>query len=187
MLVRGLTVASWSINAHLSALSLSAGLLQPGFEASVTSYSVNLTDATVVSVTATAADTNAMIMVGPHGGPYSLVESGLASGPLGLAAGANLLEVIVSAVDPSFVQTYTITATVVVERPHLSLVARAGNAIRFSFNTQAGRPYAIESCTSLSAANWTVLSNIPAQPADTLLSFTNIISGAQGYFRVRCL
>jgi hypothetical protein len=73
------------------------------------------------------------------------------------------------------------------EWPLISQVAQVDNAMRFSFNAQAGQPYAIESCTNLLTANWTVLSNIPAQPADTMLSFTNIISGAQGYFRVRCL
>jgi hypothetical protein len=31
----------------------------------------------------------------------------------------------------------------------------------------------------------TVLTNIPALPADALLSFTNLISGDQRYFRVR--
>lgn len=69
--------------------------------------------------------------------------------------------------------------------PVISNPVLEAEKIRFSFNAQSNRTYAIEFRDSLTTSNWTELQIIPAQPADTTLHVTNDVASPQGYFRVR--
>ncbi|MCL4787452.1 MAG: DNRLRE domain-containing protein [Verrucomicrobia bacterium] len=69
--------------------------------------------------------------------------------------------------------------------PLISNPVLEAEKIRFSFNAQSNRTYAIEFRDSLTTSNWTELQIIPAQPADTTLHVTNDVASPQGYFRVR--
>jgi hypothetical protein len=69
--------------------------------------------------------------------------------------------------------------------PNMFAVGLVGNAFRFSFNAASNQAYAVDFRNSLAAANWSVLTNIPAQAADTTMDITNSISTAERYFRVR--
>jgi hypothetical protein len=61
-----------------------------------------------------------------------------------------------------------------------------GNQIRFSFDVQGGFTYTVEFRDSLTAGNWNVLTNIPAQLDDiTTINLTNTVSSVERYFRVR--
>lgn len=94
------------MNADLSGLTLSAGTLQPTFNAATTEYGVSLQDASSITVTATAADSRASIKVNG-----TVVASGTASGALSLTPGtAADIKVEVTAADGT-VKTYTIKVT----------------------------------------------------------------------------
>lgn len=69
--------------------------------------------------------------------------------------------------------------------PVLSGPAQVGNEIRFSFNAQSNRTYAVEFRDMLGVTNWSVLTNIPALPEDAMVHITNGISGSARYFRAR--
>ncbi len=60
-----------------------------------------------------------------------------------------------------------------------------GNNLRFSFNAESNRTYAVEIRDSLSVTNWSVLTNIPALPANATVHITNSVSTAERYFRAR--
>jgi hypothetical protein len=80
---------------------------------------------------------------------------------------------------------YTVVADDPPEPPNLFDLALIGDAIRFSFQAEANRTYAVEFRDSLSNGGWEELTQIAAQPSPTTLHITNTISAAEGYFRVR--
>ncbi len=89
------TAKATSSNANLSGLEISLGTLSPGFAAEETEYTVTLANlVTSITVTPTAADSNATIAVNG-----SAVPSGASSGPIALRVGANVAGVIVTAED----------------------------------------------------------------------------------------
>ncbi|MGN7764793.1 S-layer homology domain-containing protein [Paenibacillus sp. 22594] len=95
-----------SVNADLSGLTLSAGSLQPTFNAATTEYDVSLQDASSITVTATAVDSRSSIKVNG-----TVVASGTASGAITLTPGtATDIKVEVTAADAT-VKTYTIKVT----------------------------------------------------------------------------
>jgi hypothetical protein len=69
--------------------------------------------------------------------------------------------------------------------PVLSGPVQVGNEIRFSFNAQSNRTYAIEFRDTLGVTNWGVLTNIPALPADATIQVTTGVTGSERYFRAR--
>jgi hypothetical protein len=71
------------------------------------------------------------------------------------------------------------------QTPAISAPTLDGNQIRFSFMAQSNFTYTVEYCDSLTAANWTMLTNIPAQPADGTIQISDTVSAAERYFRVR--
>jgi hypothetical protein len=71
------------------------------------------------------------------------------------------------------------------EPPTLFDPASIENKFRFSFHAEANRAYAVEFRESLNGGDWNVLSEIPGQTSSSTLHFTNTISSAEGYFRVR--
>ncbi|MBJ7427349.1 MAG: cadherin-like beta sandwich domain-containing protein, partial [Bacteroidia bacterium] len=105
-----ITVTRISTDATLSALTISSGTLSPTFASGTTSYTTNSGSGSV-TITPTRNQANATIQVRVNGGSYSSVTSGSASGSLSLNMGSNTINVLVTAQDGSTTQTYTITAT----------------------------------------------------------------------------
>ena len=97
-----------SADATLAGLSLSAGLLTPGFAAATTSYTAEVGNAQgEVTVTATSNDAGAKVRVNG-----TLVASGSASGAIALAEGASTsITVVVTAEDATSTTTYTVAVT----------------------------------------------------------------------------
>lgn len=94
-------------DADLSALSLSGGLLSPGFSAATTAYTVSVPNATSsISVTPTTSDSSATVKVNTVP-----VASGNASGAIALSVGSNTITIEVTAANPAATKTYTLTVT----------------------------------------------------------------------------
>lgn len=100
-----------SADATLSDLVVtgSAGVvaLSPSFASGTTAYTASVTNG-VSSVTVTPTTTAAGASVTVNG---VTVTSGTASGAVALNVGSNVLTVVVTASDPSFFETYTVTVT----------------------------------------------------------------------------
>jgi GH35 family endo-1,4-beta-xylanase len=95
-----------NMNADLSGLTLSAGTLDPAFDAATTEYTVALKDADSIRVTPVAANSKATIKVNG-----TVVASGTASGTISLTPGtATDIRVEVTAEDGT-VKTYIIKVT----------------------------------------------------------------------------
>ncbi|MCA0400288.1 MAG: cadherin-like beta sandwich domain-containing protein [Proteobacteria bacterium] len=93
-----------SSDATLASLTLSTGALSPAFSAGVTSYTVNVPNATAsLSLTPVSASPTASIRVNG-----ASVASG-ATVPASLVVGANTVAVQVTAQDGTTIQTYTVT------------------------------------------------------------------------------
>jgi hypothetical protein len=86
---------------------------------------------------------------------------------------------------PQLVIDYTTSAPPPAVPPVLSSPVRVGNEIQFSFNAQSNRTYAVEFRDTLGVTNWSVLTNIPALPADVTIHITNGVTGNERYFRAR--
>ncbi|MDF0652254.1 MAG: cadherin-like beta sandwich domain-containing protein [Nitrospira sp.] len=98
------TRAALSGNNKLESLAVSPGILAPTFNASTTSYTVNVaTEITSVTVTATLSDTNASMMINGQG-----TSSGQARDIDLEVPGPTAIEIIVTAPNGSQ-ETYTIT------------------------------------------------------------------------------
>ncbi|MDH4084284.1 MAG: cadherin-like beta sandwich domain-containing protein [Nitrospira sp.] len=98
-----------SSNNNLSALSVTSGALNPIFDENTTSYTVNVTtDITEVTVSATKADPNAVMLIGSV-----TVPAGTASGqetfPLNGPGTQTLLSIDVTAQSGGAPRTYTVT------------------------------------------------------------------------------
>ncbi len=78
-----------------------------------------------------------------------------------------------------FIDYSTVTA------PNIFALTQAGDQIRFSFNAESNRTYAVEFRDSLTAGDWSVLTNIVVLPANATLDITNTISSPQRYIRIR--
>lgn len=87
--------------------------------------------------------------------------------------------------EPRLIIDYSAPAMPPTVPPTIFGVALVGNQIRFSFNAESNRTYAVEFQDSLAATNWAVLTNIPAQSANTSLDTTNTMSSLERYFRIR--
>ncbi|WP_342476827.1 S-layer homology domain-containing protein [Paenibacillus sp. FSL H7-0350] len=95
-----------SVNADLRSLSLSAGTLEPAFNASTTEYNVSLKDVSSMTVTAAAADSRSTIKVND-----TVVASGAASEAITLTPGTKTdIKVEVTGADGR-VKTYTLKVT----------------------------------------------------------------------------
>ncbi|KAF3981742.1 MAG: autotransporter domain-containing protein [Methylococcales symbiont of Hymedesmia sp. n. MRB-2018] len=97
-----------NIDVSLTALTLSAGALDPAFDSDETDYTANVID-TVTSLTVTATtsiDSTASVTV--NGNP---VNSGEASADIDLDVGANTITIVVTAADGITTEDYTIIVT----------------------------------------------------------------------------
>ena len=100
------TAKARSSNADLSALVISQGTLSPQFAATETAYTATVANSvTSMTVTPTAADSNATILVND-----AAVSSGSASGTIDVNVGSNNMEVVVTAEDETE-KTYAIAVT----------------------------------------------------------------------------
>ncbi len=100
-----------SSNNNLSALSVTSGTLTPAFDETTTNYTVNVaTDVTAVTVSATKADSNAVMLIGSV-----TVPAGTASGqenfPLNGPGTQTVVSVDVTAQSGGAPNTYTVTVT----------------------------------------------------------------------------
>ena len=93
--------------ATLSALSLSAGTLNPIFASGTTGYTASVANGvSSLTVTPTVTDSNASVKVN-----NVTVASGSASGSISLNVGSNTITVLVTAQDGTTTSSYTITVT----------------------------------------------------------------------------
>ncbi len=97
--------------ADLVGMTLSAGALSPAFSSNVLSYTANVAYTnTSITVSPVSATNTAVIRV-ISGGVTNIVASGGTSGPIPLKAGANVVDVRVTAPDNSVTKDYLVTVT----------------------------------------------------------------------------
>jgi gliding motility-associated-like protein len=93
--------------ALLTNLTISSGVLTPAFDTNTFNYTATVDNSTSeIKLTPTAADPNATIKINGIS-----VNSGSASGLFNLAIGANTITTVVTAVDGTTTQSYTIVVT----------------------------------------------------------------------------
>jgi uncharacterized repeat protein (TIGR02543 family) len=111
--------AQWnSTNARLSAITLSSGTLSPNFATGTFAYIASVANTTTsLTVTPTRTQANATIAVNGIA-----VTSGLPSGSINLAIGANTITVLVTAQDGLTTATYTLTVTRAATPPTTSVI-----------------------------------------------------------------
>jgi hypothetical protein len=98
-----------SLNADLSALSISSGALSLSFASGTTAYTANVNSSiTSITVTPTQSDANATIEVQVNGSGYATVTTATASSALALSVGANTVDVKVTAADGISTKQYSI-------------------------------------------------------------------------------
>jgi gliding motility-associated-like protein len=96
--------SSLSNNAQLSAMVLSSGTLSPSFASAITNYTASVSNTTTsITVTPTLANASATQTVNGNG-----VSSGVASSPIALNVGSNIINTVVSAQDGVTAITYTV-------------------------------------------------------------------------------
>jgi hypothetical protein len=96
-----------SSNANLNSLVFSSGAVSPAFDAGITAYTSTVPyAASSITLTPTTALGGGTISV--NSAP---VNSGVASSPIALSVGANIITVVSTAQDGSTTKTYTITIT----------------------------------------------------------------------------
>jgi hypothetical protein len=99
-------------DANLSSIALSAGILSPVFDSTITAYSTSVNASTTsITLTPIRLHANSTIQVQINSGAYSTVVSGLSSSPLSLNVGINVINVKVTAQDGVTIKIYTITVT----------------------------------------------------------------------------
>jgi hypothetical protein len=70
-------------------------------------------------------------------------------------------------------------------RPTISQPAVAGDRFRFTFNAESNRTYSVEFRSMQSEGSWSVLTNIPIQPAATDIPVEDLITTEDRSYRVR--
>jgi len=91
-------------NAHLSALTISSGILSPAFAPDNVNYTANVTNS-ITSITVTATTQVAGAMVSVNG---TRSEQSRASSSITLGVGINVITIVVRATDHSTTKTYTL-------------------------------------------------------------------------------
>jgi len=104
------TFTTVSTNANLSSLTVSIGTLTPAFNPGTNSYSLAVSNiVSSITLTSVVADATATISNRINGGPFTALASGVASGPVALNVGDTVIEVKVTAQDPSSTKSYFMT------------------------------------------------------------------------------
>jgi len=107
ILTRQVPINSASTDATLSNLTISSGTLSPGFSSGTTSYTDSVSHATT-SITVTPTHNQAGATIKVNG---TIQTSSIASGPINLSVGDNIISIIVIAEDGITTNTYTVTVT----------------------------------------------------------------------------
>jgi len=81
---------------------------------------------------------------------------------------------------PSLVVQYTVPTLA----PTLTLLPPLANQFRFSFNAESNRTYTVEYADALPSTNWSVLTNIPAQPVPTNFVVSTPFTSSNRFYRV---
>ncbi len=111
--------AALSTDSTLSALDVSAGTLNPTFDAATNAYAVSVgTDVASVTVTPTTTDDGAAVAVND-----AIVDSGQPSEAIELDVGNNTIPIVVVAEDGVGEQTYTVTVARAVPQPGIALAS----------------------------------------------------------------
>jgi hypothetical protein len=71
------------------------------------------------------------------------------------------------------------------QHPTISQPMRAANQIRFTFNAEANRTYAVEARGNVDPGSWTSVSNYSAALTPTNFVFTENLSSTNKFYRVR--
>ncbi len=132
--VKIVTPLTLAINASLENLTLNAGILNPAFASSTTSYTSTVSNATTsITVTPTATVSQATIEVNG-----TVVTTGTASGDISLNVGSNIVTVQVTSQDATETTNYTINVTrappapeIVVEQPASTILVDGAAGINF--------------------------------------------------------
>jgi trimeric autotransporter adhesin len=117
-----------SSNAELASLTVSAGVLNPPFAPGTTSYTAMFIGETTVTVTPTAAHSEAAITVNG-----TALASGKASGSITLEPGPNPITVEVRAADGVTVRTYAVTANRLAQEAYLK-ASNTGTSDNFGYS-----------------------------------------------------
>ncbi|RZI81142.1 MAG: cadherin-like beta sandwich domain-containing protein, partial [Pseudomonas sp.] len=159
------SLSAVSTDTTLSSLKLSTGSLTPAFSTATTSYTASVGNATAtLSLTPTTTDNNSTVTV--NGTP---VNSGSASPPIGLAVGANVFTLLITAADGVTTKSYTIT----VDRAQAAPLASAVTADLSANSTNNPISLAITGTTS-SVAVATAASHGTATASGTSISYTPV-------------
>ena len=86
---------------------------------------------------------------------------------------------------PTLTVEYSLYSPPAATPPLIFGTALVGNEFRFSLNVESNRFYSVEFRDSLAATNWDLLTTIPAQPVNGIITITNTISSTERYFRAR--
>jgi alpha-tubulin suppressor-like RCC1 family protein len=122
-----------SSTSTLTSLTTNIVGLNPSFSPATTAYTASVSNNTgSIMVTPTVTDATSTIKVNG-----TTVTSGTASAALPLAVGINVISILVTAQDPAFTTSYTITVTRVSSVATLSAIAMSSGALvpAFSSNT----------------------------------------------------
>jgi hypothetical protein len=69
--------------------------------------------------------------------------------------------------------------------PVITNTTRVGNQFQFAFNAQSNHTYTVQFVGSPLNTNWATLSNVPSQPAATLISISDTLTPSNRFYRVR--
>jgi alpha-tubulin suppressor-like RCC1 family protein len=158
------TVTRISNVSTLSSLTLSSGILSPGFASNTTSYTAIVADATSITVNPTVTNSFAKIRVNGI-----LVTSGSASQSIPLALGSNTITVVGTAQDGTSTSTYTLTVT------RLRLTDSTLSALTLSSGTLS--PGFASSTTSYTASVANASTSITVRPTLSTTTATVRVNG----------
>jgi alpha-tubulin suppressor-like RCC1 family protein len=170
-----------SLISTLSSLTMSSGMLSPTFSSATYAYTAGVTNGTaVLTITPTASAATATIRVNG-----TVVASGTASAEIPLVVGPNTFTVVVTAEDPLFATSYTITVTRPSSVATLTALAVSSGTLSPVFASAttsytASVPYPITSVTvaaTVSNANATIRVNGTAVPSGAASAAISLSGG----------
>jgi len=161
----GISIYSTNTDAHLSALTSTAGILTPTFDSATTTYSASVTNATTsVTITPTTYVSGASVKVSNVS-----TTSGSASSAVSLSVGNNSIPVVVTALDGTTTKTYTVNIT------RAASTVSTLSALGISSGTLS--PTFATSTTSYTATVGNAISSITITPVVTDATATVTVNG----------
>ncbi|MBI1194477.1 MAG: hypothetical protein GC138_01340 [Gammaproteobacteria bacterium] len=160
-----ITAIRGSIDATLSALSLSSGSLSPAFASAQTGYSASVASG-IASIQVTATTSSGAATMTVNGAPAT---SGAASSAIPLSLGTNNISIVVTAEDGTTTKTYSVTVT-------RGSIDASLSALTLSSGTLG--PVFSPSQTSYSATLGSGASSIQVTPTTASSAATMTVNGA---------